>query len=191
VTAGAAAVALVVASFVLLPHGAFSWASVRAWTEAPYSDRQQLAGGPSARKPATLAAQRVGAGLDDAAQCCQSTPVSMSAFIQLMEQIHTIVGDRTAYVANVHGAYPGLVYFGADLNPAPISSDPYSSIETEPELKAFQADFRTRVLPQTQALLTFTLNEPEAKDFLQRYPSARRITLRYDGKPYYVLLRQN
>jgi hypothetical protein len=191
VTAGAAAVALVVASFVLLPHGAFSWASMRAWTEAPYSDRQQLAGGPSARKPATLAAQRVGAGLDDAAQCCQSTPVSMSAFIQLMEQIHTIVGDRTAYVANVHGAYPGLVYFGADLNPAPISSDPYSSIETEPELKAFQADFRTRVLPQTQALLTFTLNEPEAKDFLQRYPSARRITLRYDGKPYYVLLRQN
>ncbi len=190
-TAVIAAAALVVASFALLPHGAYTQASVRSWAEAPYLDRQRLAAAPPSGTPATLAGQRVGAGLDDAAQCCQSSPVSMPDFVHLMERIHTIIGDRPAYVANFHGAYPGLVYFGADLNPAPVSSDPYSSIETEPELQAFLADFRTRVLPQTQALLTSTVNAPEARYFLQRYPSALRVTLRYGDQPYYVLLRRN
>ena len=191
VTAAAAAAALVLASLALLPHGALARASVRSWAEAPYLDRQRLAAGPPAGQRATPAAGRVGAGLDNAARCCQGSPVSMPEFVRLMDQVHTIVGDRTAYVANFHGAPPGLVYFGASLNPAPVSSDPYSSIETEPELEAFLADFRTRVLPQTQALLTFSVEAPEARYFLQRYPSARRITLRYDRQPYYVLLRRD
>jgi uncharacterized membrane protein (UPF0136 family) len=190
VTFAVAAAALVAASFVLLPHGAFARTSVRVWAEAPYLDRQRLAAGPVSSEPATLAGQRVGPGLDNAGLCCQSSPVSMPDFIHLMEQIHAIIGNRTAYVANFHGEYPGLVYFGADLNPAPVSSDPYSSIETEPELKAFLADFRTRVVPQTQAVLTYSVKgTPEAQYFLQRYPSARRITLRYAGQPYYILLR--
>jgi hypothetical protein len=191
VTVAVAAVALVAASFVLLPHEAFAQASVRSWAEAPYLDRQQLAAAPSASKPTTLAGERVGAGLDGVSQCCQGSPVPMPEFVHLMERIHAIIGDRTAYVANFYGTFPGLVYFVADLNPAPVTSDPYSSIETEPELQAFLADFRARVLPQTQALLTFTVKAPEAQYFLQRYPSARRITLRYDNQPYYILLRQD
>ncbi|MGH3280177.1 MAG: hypothetical protein ACRDNW_13705 [Trebonia sp.] len=184
-------VALFVASFALLPHDAFARASVHSWAQAPYLDRQHLAAGPPPVKPTTLAGARVGPGLDDAAQCCQGAPVSMPAFIHVMERIHTIVGDRTAYVANFHGEYPGLVYFTADLNPAPVPSDPYSSIETEPELKAFRADFRTTVLPQTQAVLTFTTKAPTAEYFLQRYPNARRVTLHFDRQPYYILLRRD
>jgi hypothetical protein len=191
VTATIAGAALVVASFVLLPHAAFARTSVRSWAEAPYLDRRQLAAATPVGKLATLAARRVGAGLDDVSQRCQGSPVPMPEFIKLMERIHTIIGNRTAYVANFPGEYPGLVYFGADLNPAPVSSDPNSSIETEPELQAFLADFRTRVLPQTQAVLTFSVKVPEAQFFLQRYPSALRITLRYADQPYYILLRQD
>ena len=55
---------------------------------------------------------------------------------------------------------------------------------------AFLADFRTRVLPQTQAVLTDSLDAPEAGYFLRRYPDARRIILSYAGQPYYILLRQ-
>jgi hypothetical protein len=188
--ATAGTVALFAASFVLLPRQTYTWASVRSWAEAPYLDRQQLAAAaPAPREPVTTAGLRVGPGLADAAQCCQGAPVPMSDFTRLMERIHTIVGDRTAYVANFHSAYPGLVYFGADLNPAPVSSDPYSSIETEQELKAYLADFRTRVLPQTQAVLTYTVKAPEAGYFLRRYPGARRVTLRFAGQPYYILLR--
>jgi hypothetical protein len=53
------------------------------------------------------------------------------------------------------------------------------------------ADFRTRVLPQTQAVLTLSANVLEARLFLQRYPSARRITLQYAGQRYYILLRRD
>jgi hypothetical protein len=185
----AGTVALFAASFALLPRQAFNWASVRSWAEAPYLDRQQLAAAPAPREPVTAAGLRVGPGLDDAAQCCQGVPVPMRDFTRLMERIHTVVGDRKAYVVDFHGAYPGLVYFGADLNPAPVSSDPYSSIETEPAWQAFLADFRTRVLPQTQAVLTYTVKAPEARYFLRRYPGARRVTLRFAGQPYYILLR--
>jgi hypothetical protein len=188
-TAAVAGVALVVASLVLLPRAAFAPAGVRAWAEAPYLDRQQLAAAAPAGQPATLAGQRVGAGLDDASQCCQGTSVPMPEFVHLMDRIHTVIGNRTAYVVDFQGGYPGVVYFGADLNPAPVSSDPNSSIETESELTAFLADFRTRVLPQTQAVLTLSLNAPEARFFLQRYPSAQRITLHFAGQPYYMLLR--
>ena len=78
-----------------------------------------------------------------------------------------------------------------DLSPAPVSSDKYSSIMTEPELKAFLADFRASVLPDTQAVLMTSLKTPEARYFLQRYPSARRMTLSYAGEPYYVPLRRD
>lgn len=188
-TVAVAGLALIVASLALLPHAAYSRAGLRSWAGAPYLDRQHLSAAPPPGKPATLAGERVGPGLDDATLCCQGSPVSMPDFLRLMEQIHTIVGNRTAYVANFHGQYPGLVYFGADLNPAPISSDPYSSIETEHDLRAFLTDFRTRVLPQTQAVLTYTVKAPEAQSFLTRYPHARRVTLRYAGQPYYILLR--
>jgi hypothetical protein len=190
VTVAGAGAALVIASFLLLPHATFARTSVRSWAEAPYLDRQRLAAASPVAKPATLAARRVGPGLDEVSQCCQGSTVTMPEFVQLMERIHTIVGDRTAYVADFPGEYPGLVYFVADLNPAPVSSDPYSSIETEPELTAFMEDFRTRVLPQTQAVLTDSVEAPEAQFFLRHYPSADRITLHYNGRPYYILLRR-
>ena len=80
-----------------------------------------------------------------------------------------------AYVTDFHGAYPGLLYFVADLNPAPIASDEYDgSTLTKAGVKAYLKDFRTRVLPETQALLTYNLKAPEAKYFLQRYPTANR-----------------
>jgi uncharacterized membrane protein (UPF0136 family) len=189
VTAALAGVALVAASFLLLPGGAFAPSSLRSWATAPYLDRHRLAAAPVAANPTTLAAQRVGPGLDHAPRCCQGAPVPMTDFIRLMQQIHATVGNRPAYVANFPNEYPGLVYFGADLNPAPVSSDPYSSIETESELQAFLADFQARVLPQTQAVLTDSLKAPEAQFFLNRYPNCQRITLRYNGQPYYVLVR--
>jgi hypothetical protein len=52
----------------------------------------------------------------------------------------------------------------------------------------YMQTFGSRVLPQVKALITVDLTVPEARDFLQRYPAAKKITLSYDGAPYYVLL---
>jgi hypothetical protein len=191
VTVAVVGAVLVIASFVLLPSQAFAWTSVRSWAEAPYLDRQQLAAAPRPDAPATLAGWRVGPGLSDSAQCCQGSPESTPKFIHLMEEIHAIVGDRPAYVTNFHGAYPGLVYFVADLNPVPIASEEYDgSTLTKAGMKAYLTDFRIRVLPKTQAVLTYNLKAPEARYFLQRYPNAVQTKLHYAGEDYFVLLRR-
>jgi hypothetical protein len=194
VTALIAAVALVAASFTLLPASARTWASVRIAAETPYLDRHQAAAASAIAPPATpatLAGQRVGPGLDAVGECCQSSPVSMPKFIHLMEQIHVLVGDRPAYVANFHGAYTGLVYFVADLNPVPIGTFEYDgSTLTQAQFAAYLTEFRVKILPQTQAVLTYDLKTPEARYFLQRYPKASQVKLHYDGQDYFVLLRQ-
>lgn len=188
--AAAVGVVLALASLALLPYKAYAPGSVYTAAITPYRDRQHLAAAPRPPAPQTLAAQRVGTGLELAPQCCQFSGVSMADFIVLMNRIHAIVGDRITYVADMPGAYPGLVYFTADLNPAPVLFDKYTTILNEPQLNAFMAYFRTHVLSVTQAVITSQLATPEARYFLQRYPDARRITLQYGKYPYYILLRQ-
>jgi hypothetical protein len=112
----------------------------------------------------------------------------MSQLLALMNQLHAIVGNRTAYVASFPGGYPGLVYFAADLRPAPYPIDLHTMIFTTKQRRQYMAAFRTSVLPHTQAVLTTHLITTEARDFLARDPDAKRIKLTFAGRPYYVLL---
>ena len=113
----------------------------------------------------------------------------MPPFLQLMNRIHKIVGNRVTYVVSVPDGYPGLVYFVADLNPAPIPEDPWTLVMNEPERLAFLQDFRRHVLPQTQAIVSHTLGAPEVRYFLRRYPDARKHRLLFGtSRPYWVLV---
>jgi hypothetical protein len=60
---------------------------------------------------------------------------------------------------------------------------------TEAQMQAYLNEFRVKALPHIQALLTYNTSTPEAQYFLQRYPNARQIKLRYNGTDYFVLLR--
>jgi hypothetical protein len=180
---------LIAGSFALLPAAAYSWPSLRAAVEAPYIDRQVLATHPRSGQLGTLAARRVGPGLAGAPFCCDRLRVPMSEFINAMNRLHAIIGNRVTYVVDVRNGYPGLVYFVADLTPAPVLFDKYTTILNEPQLRGYFAYFRSYVLARTQALVTDSVRAPEARYFLQRYPRAQRITLFYGHQPYYVLLR--
>ena len=180
---------LIAGSFALLPTAAYSCHSLRAAVEAPYLDRQLLATQNRAGQSATLAARRVGPGLASARSCCDRSRVPMPVFVNAMNRLHAIVGNRTTYVVDVRNGYPGLVYFVADLTPAPVLFDKYTTILNEPQLRAYNAYFRSRVLARIQALVTNSLHAPEARYFLHRYPRAQEITLSYGHRPYYILLR--
>ena len=193
-TAAVAGTALGIASLALLPGSAFAWTSLRhtpalSWTSlraaaaAPYLDRKRLAAERPPGQPATVAAARIGAGL-------ASAPF-MVPLVPLMNRIHAIIGSRTTYVADYPDGYPGFVYFVADLTPAPVLADKYMTVFTEPQLLAYLRYFQASVLPHTQALVTSSLNAPEARFFLRRYASARRVTLRLGVEPYYVLLARS
>jgi hypothetical protein len=185
-----AGVVLFVASFALLPYSAYRWASVRSVAAAPYLGRQHLAAEVSRAQPATVAGRRVGGALVTAPTCCQKGTLPMPDFIHLMNRIHQIVGHRSTYVVSFPTGYPGIVYFTADLDPAPIPLDPYTMVMNVPELKSFLATFESSVLPRTQALVTSKLTAPEAVDFISRYPHSRKFILRYGRYPYFVLLRR-
>jgi hypothetical protein len=182
-TAALVGAAVGVASFTLLPRSAYAWTSLRSAAEAPYLDRQRLAADSPPGQPTTLAARRIGAGLD--------TAPSMAPLVPLMNRIHAVIGSRTTYVADYpHGiaGFPGFVYFVADLTPAPVLYDKYMTVLNEPQLIAYMRYFQASVLPHIQALVTSSLGTPEARFFLRHYPGARRITL-YDGRqPYHLLL---
>lgn len=180
--------ALFAASFLMLPTAMFTWTSVRSQATAPYLDRARMAAAPHPDSSGTLAAKRVGAGLNEVAQCCQGPPFSMPSLVHDMERIHELIGDRPTYVADFPHGYPGFVYFVAALNP--VIRDKYNTILNGSQLTAYMENFRTNVLPHTQALVAGTLKDQEAQYFLQRYPTAHRIPLHLGSKPYWVLLAQ-
>jgi hypothetical protein len=197
VTLGIAGIATFAASFLLLPRGAVSPASVGSVAVAPYRDRWRLAAEPTPPLSATIASQRVGAGLAGAPQCCRTPGMTMPGFITLMNRLHAIIGDRTAYVATFPDNYPGAVYFAADLTPAPVPLDVHTMVMNTAQLAAYRADFPSRVLPTTAALVTASLGAVEAQLFRHFDADTRVITLTYPGRPpagpnawrVYVLLR--
>ena len=186
-SAAIAGVAMFAASFLLLPQSAVSPASVRSLAAAPYGDRQRLAAEPAPATPMTIAGQRAGAGLAAARQCCQAASVPMPRFISFMNQLHAIIGNRTTYVVSFPAGYPGVVYFVADLTPAPVPIDVHTMVMNSPQYGAYLAAFRSSVLPRTGAMVTPSLGAAEARYFRNFYPNARVITLTYLDRPVYVL----
>jgi hypothetical protein len=162
---------------------------VRSLAAVPYQDRQRLAAEPAPAAPTTIAGRRVGAGLAAARQCCQNASVPMPRFIAFMNQLHAIIGHRTTYVVSFPAGYPGLVYFVADLTPAPVPIDVHTMVMNVPQYRAYLAAFRSSVLPRTAALVTPSLGTAEARYFRDFYANTRVITLTYRHEPVYVLLR--
>ena len=183
-----AGAAIVVGSFVLLPASSLKPSTVLAKATAPYQDRQRMAAAAAPPALTSLAARRVGSELTLDWTCCQHHTEPMAAFIALMNRLHAIIGARATYVAAFRGGYPGVVYFVADLTPAPYPEDLRTMVFTTEQRRAYMATFRRRVLPDTQAVVTPDLHAPEARSFLLRYPHAKIMTLAFAGRPYYVLL---
>ena len=190
VTLAVAGAAVFAASFLLLPRDAVSPARAHSVAAAPYRDRQRLSAEPAPAAPVTIAGQRAGAGLAAARQCCQDASVPMPRLLAFMNQLHAIIGPRATYVVSFPAGYPGLVYFAADLTPAPVPVDVHTMVMTRPQYRAYLADFRSSVLPRTGALVTPSLGAAEARYFRDFYANARVITLTYRQMRVYVLLRR-
>ncbi len=174
-----AGVVLFAASFLLLPFDSYKFATIGGQAEAPMLDRQQLAAEKDPPIPPELAAHRVGAGVWDRLACCQRFSEPMSDFITLADRLHAIIGTRPTYVEDFQAGYPGIIYFLANLKPAPIPLDEHTMVFTEQQDAAYLAYFRKHVVPKTRALVTDILDTPEVLAFEQHYPNYRQIELRY------------
>jgi len=189
-TLATAGVVLFATSFLLLPVSAYKFSSVGGQAEAPVLDRQKLAAEKVPVTPPTVADQRVGAGLWKRSSCCQTfhKSESMSGFIKLMNELHTLVGRRVTYVDSIRDGYPGIVYFAADLRPAPVPLDLLTMVFTKQANAVYMATFRRSVLPKVQAIITNDPLAPEVRAFRLHYRHWEPIRLPFRGPRYWLLL---
>jgi hypothetical protein len=189
-TLATAGVVLFASSFLLLPVSAYKFSSIGGQAEAPYLDRQQLAADKAPVTPPTVADERVGAGLWKRSSCCQTLhkSESMSGFIKLMNELHTLVGRRVTYVDSFATGYPGIVYFAADLRPAPVPLDLRTMVFTKQANAVYMATFRRSVLPKVQAIVTNDPLAPEVRAFRLHYAHWEPIRLPFWGPRFWLLL---
>jgi hypothetical protein len=189
---GLAGVLIFAASLLLLPVRAYAPWNMGDQAAAPTLDRSRLAATRVLPAPDTLAAQRVGAGVWARPACCETFSEPMKDFLELASRLHAIIGNRTTYVYNFMAGYTGVIYFVADLRPAPVPLDLRTMVFTEQQKLSYLSTFRSSVLPRTQALVTDDLRVAEVTAFERRYPHYQRIELMWHhlqgGTPYWVLL---
>jgi hypothetical protein len=140
---------------------------------------------PAAASPAR---RRVGKGLARGPVCCTASTVSMNDLIRFMDRLHRLLGSRPTYVASFRDGYPGLVYFLANLKPAPFYLEQQMVINLSVERK-FLAYFRHH-FTGAAAVVSMEPTSREISVFRTAYPHARRTTLHYRGAPLYVFIRR-
>jgi hypothetical protein len=192
-TVGLAGVLIFATSFLLLPVKSYEFSSIGGQAAAPILDRQRLAAERVRPAPLTVADQRVGPGLWNRWNCCQTVRTPMRILVGLANHLHAIIGNRVTYVENFMAGYPGAIYFVADLRPAPTPLDLGTMVFTKQQEASYLATFRTSVLPETQALVTDTPHTVQVRDFERRYPDYQLVELHWvhqRGHPYlyWVLL---
>lgn len=117
--------------------------------------------------------------------------VPMRDGLRLMSELHELVQDRKAYVFFLNGiGSPGLVYFLADLRPAPVSQDLATMVINSDLRETFLKHFATHAA-EIECVITTTLDIPEFQLFRQIHPDALLLERTTNGKRVYVALTRD
>ena len=182
-----ARVVLALGVVLLLPNSERAPSEIRAAVMNPIHARLHPPKVVELPPTASLAQKRIGNGLFLGPICCSYSSVSMNSLARFMDRLHTLLGRRPTYVASFRDGYPGLVYFLADLVPAPIYLERQMVISVSVETQ-FLAYFKKH-LPDTYAIVSMEPASLEMMAFHHAFPQARRITLPYPRGPLYVQMR--
>lgn len=191
----AAGTALAAGVALLIPLGQFKKAPERLFS--PLTARVAMLGADDPPEPRGVAGNRIGGALASAPSCCTSSlidtpaPIPMSDFTEFLDDVRRAVGDRATYVTFGRGnGMPGIVYFGADLREAPLSTEP-GTLLVDGDLESDFLEEFGRDSAQVQALVTNDVApNPERDIFLSAHPNPREVTLTLAGQPVHVLLAE-
>ena len=144
---------------------------------------------PPATYEGRVAYRRVPGLLHDERRLGNASGVSMREFLDVASDVHDIVGSRQTYVRDLGRPYmaDGLLYFFADLTPAPAWPD-RDTWTINDEVRRAVAD-RIRARPQEfECFIASSLDGPEAAAFLETHPDAERLERRLGRATLYILL---
>jgi hypothetical protein len=115
--------------------------------------------------------------------------LSMRTFLDFATEIHEAVGQRKTYIANLGYVWSGLLYFMADLTPAPYPLDRESMMINE-DLRGVVVN-HIRAHPEDyECFIGISLSEPEAQAFLESHPGAVTLQRRMGSDVVNIVLSQ-
>jgi hypothetical protein len=137
-----------------------------------------------------IAFKRATGLLRDEPELASNSGMSMREFLTFASELHDTVGPRKTYIAYIGNVYTGLLYFMADLTPAPYPLD----LET----MTINGDLRARVIEHMrvhpddyECYIGTSLEQTEAQVFLTGHPGAVTLERKLGPASLYVLLNKS
>ena len=113
--------------------------------------------------------------------------IPMRPFLRELSKLHELVGDRRTYIAGLGSVYTGLVYFLADLTPAPYLFDRETMMINDDLRREHQRYFESRIA-EVDCVIARSLEENEVHLFRRAYPDARVVILPINAVDAYVVI---
>jgi len=127
--------------------------------------------------------------LRDEPVLAQNSGMSMRQFLTFASELHDIVGQRKTYIAYIGNVYTGLIYFMADLTPAPYPLD-LETMTINGDLRALVIEHMRTHPDDYECYIGSSPLPTEAQVFLAGHPGAVTIQRTLGAASLYVLLAQ-
>jgi hypothetical protein len=127
--------------------------------------------------------------LSDEPILADSSGLSMRTFLEFASDIHDLVGQRKTYIGPLGNIYTGLLYFMADLTPAPYPLD-LETMTINAKMRELVIDHMRTHPEDYECFIGTSLEQTEARVFLDLHPGTVTVERRMGPATIYVLLAQ-
>jgi len=114
----------------------------------------------------------------------------MRTFLEFASDIHDLVGRRRTYIGPIGNIYTGLLYFMADLTPAPYPLD-LETMTINAKLRQIVIDHMRTHPEDYECFIGTSLDQTEARVFMDLHPGAVTVQRRMGPVMLYVLLARS
>ena len=158
------------------------------WVLYPPSQKYRVSASAAATPSSDgVAFVRATAGLADEPLVVGPGTGPMRQFLADASELGSLIGDRPTVVESAAPYFTGLVYFMADLTPAPYLYDVETMVINDRQQAAAWEHFR-RNIDKIECVIVSSTDAFEAKAFLAANPSAQVIPRRLGAAQIYVIL---
>ena len=158
------------------------------WILRPPALKYSVAAAPPGVAEAGVGFERGSPELADEPSVVGGQTGPMRQFLADASQLREWVGRRATFIEDVEPYYTGLVYFMADLTPAPYLYDVETMVFNDRQEARQRAHFEQN-LDKVECVIASSPDAFAVRSFLARYPEATLTERRLGAWQIYVLMR--
>ena len=179
--------------FVLLALAVYPVVRLQAWESMLTKPMARFKASPAAAEripdDARFASERTTQRLSQEPLVAPASGLSMSELLDFASDVHDTVGRRKTYIAPLGHIYTGLLYFMADLTPAPYPLD-LESMTINANRRALVVEHIRAHPEEYECFIGTSLSLTEADVFLKGHPGAVTLERKLGPTTVYLLLAQ-